>query len=118
MLLERPDAAALAVEELSNLPALEALAPEWWALWRDATESATPFQSPAWLLAWWRAFSPGEVMTVAVRERGSGGALVGLAPLYVSDRTVRLIGVGVSDYLGLLYRDGEGPRVAAAVLDH
>src|SRR5689334_817449 len=111
----RRDAAALTVEELSDLPALDALAPEWWTLWRGAT-SATPFQSPGWLLAWWRAFSPGEVVTLAVRDRESR-ALAGLAPLYVSGRTVRLIGVGVSDYLGLLYRDGDGPRVAAAVLE-
>jgi len=114
----RRDAAALAVEELSDLPALDALAPEWWKLWRGAASAATPFQSPAWLLAWWRAFAPGEIMTLAVRDRANGGALAGLAPLYVSGRTVRLIGVGVSDYLGLLYRDGDGSRVAAAVLEH
>src|SRR4051794_35890653 len=37
---------------------LAALEPAWWALWRRSP-AATPFESPAWLMAWWRHFSPG-----------------------------------------------------------
>src|SRR5690606_6903365 len=58
---------------------LSQLAPEWWELWRRAP-TATPFQSPAWLLAWWQAFAPGQLFTIAVRNsRG----LAALAPFYL-----------------------------------
>jgi CelD/BcsL family acetyltransferase involved in cellulose biosynthesis len=81
---------------------LEALAPRWWDLWRRCP-AATPFQSPAWLLPWWRTFAPGDLVAMAV-ERGD--ALVGLAPFYREDGTegCRLLplGISVSDYHDVL----------------
>ncbi len=42
--------------------------------------AATPFQSPRWLLPWWRQFGTG-MPRVAVARRG--GTLAGMLPLYV-----------------------------------
>ena len=33
--------------------------------------TATPFQTPAWLVSWWRAFAPGRLHAVAAWEGGS-----------------------------------------------
>lgn len=83
---------------------LSQLAPEWWELWRRAP-TATPFQSPAWLLAWWEAFAPGQLLTIAVRDsRG----LAALAPLYLETgsfgRRLLPVGVSLSDYVDILVR--------------
>jgi len=81
---------------------LEALVPGWWDLWRRCP-AATPFQSPAWLVAWWRQFAPGDLVTMAVEL---GDALVGLAPFYreegLSGRRLLPLGISVSDYHDLL----------------
>ncbi|MER8613576.1 GNAT family N-acetyltransferase [Mesorhizobium sp. M0228] len=89
-------------EIIDDAAGLEALGPHWWELW-SRSPSATPFQSPAWLVPWWRTFAPGELATVAV---WSGDDLVGLAPLYLEHREAgaRLLplGISLSDYLDLL----------------
>lgn len=91
-----------ATELISDEEALQALADEWWALWHRCP-AAHPFQSPAWLIPWWRAFRPGRLASVALRERGR---LVALAPLYLEDgplgRRLLPIGIGITDYLDLL----------------
>ena len=108
------------VEVLEDLARLESLRAAWERLWRDDA-SATPFQSPHWLLPWWKHVGRGELRSLALRDEE--GALVGLAPLYVytdEDRQRHLfpVGVGTSDYLGLLARPGCERTVAEAVLDH
>jgi CelD/BcsL family acetyltransferase involved in cellulose biosynthesis len=107
--------ADFATEDVRDMAALTALEPDWWDLWaRSAT--ATPFQSPAWLLAWWRAFAPGELAVIAVR---GAGRLVGLAPLYceagVRGRRLLPIGISLSDYLDVLV-DPEGSPAVREVL--
>jgi hypothetical protein len=58
---------------------------------------ASPFQSPAWLLAWRRCFAPEQLWVLAVRR---SGALIGLAPFYIhcgpsaGHRQVTLLGNG------------------------
>jgi CelD/BcsL family acetyltransferase involved in cellulose biosynthesis len=89
-------------EIIGDAQALEALAPHWWELWQHSP-SATPFQSPAWLIAWWRHFAPGELATVAVWR---GSRLAGLAPFYIEhgehgDRLLP-VGISLSDYLDVL----------------
>ena len=74
----RPDPASLAIEEASSIEALERLRPEWEALW-GAIPDATPFQSPAWLIPWWRHVGDGELLTLSLRESGK---LIGLFPFY------------------------------------
>src|SRR3954467_7238622 len=51
----------LTTETVDTVEGLTRLLPQWWALW-DRCPSATPFQSPAWLLPWWRAFQPGGLL--------------------------------------------------------
>jgi CelD/BcsL family acetyltransferase involved in cellulose biosynthesis len=79
-----------------------ALEPAWWNLWRR-TPTATPFQSPAWLLAWWRHFVPGALFTLVAEQAGD---VVGLAAFYLEDETLgrRLlpVGISVSDYHDVL----------------
>ncbi|MDB4957605.1 MAG: glycosyl transferase group 1 [Myxococcales bacterium] len=89
---------------------LAALAGEWDALC-DRCCSATPFQRPGWLLAWRRIFGHGgDLRAVAIRR---GGRLVGFIPLEVRDRTLCLIGAGVTDYLDAIVE----PDLEVSALD-
>lgn len=98
--------------------ALHALRPEWEALWRRAADETTPFQSPAWLLPWWRAFGTGRPRAAALR--GDGGRLLGFLPLYLLDEggetKLLPIGVGVSDYLDALLDPDAPPNAAERLL--
>jgi CelD/BcsL family acetyltransferase involved in cellulose biosynthesis len=102
----------LRVEEIADVAGLEALRADWLDLWRRVP-AATPFQSPAWLVPWWRAFDDGELMALALR---AGGRLVGLAPLYIlrenGTRKLLPVGIGISDFLDPLI---EPAHVAAAM---
>ena len=99
--------------------ALQALAPEWEALWRRVP-GASPFASPAWLLPWWRHFGTGmpRVATQWTERR-----LSGVLPLYRLDehsiRKLLPIGAGTTDHLDALLEPGVavGPLLQAA-LDH
>lgn len=104
------------VHELDTLGALAALAPEWERLWR-ACPDATVFQSPAWLIPWWRHLGRGRPCALAVRV---GERLVGLLPLTVNagspQARLRLAGAGVSDYLGGVFAaEARRPAIAAAL---
>jgi CelD/BcsL family acetyltransferase involved in cellulose biosynthesis len=94
-----------------------ALAPQWWELWRRSP-SATPFQTPAWLLAWWRHFAPGGLNTLVVRQ---DSRLVGLAPFYrelgQAGARLRPIGISLSDYLDVLVDPSCGGDAAALLVD-
>jgi CelD/BcsL family acetyltransferase involved in cellulose biosynthesis len=100
----RPDAATLAIEEVADLPALERLRPDWEALWQ-AVPDATPFQSPAWLIPWWRHVGQGALLVLALR---AAGRLVGLFPFYRytqpedSRRLLFPLGIATTDYLDAL----------------
>jgi CelD/BcsL family acetyltransferase involved in cellulose biosynthesis len=94
---------------------LEALAPAWDALWRR-DPNATPFQSPHWLLPWWRQFAGGGELA-AVWDDGV------LLPAYVlrdedSDESLgMLLGTGISDYLDLLGNDAAGALAQLLSID-
>ncbi len=94
---------------------------EHWALWRRDPR-ATPFQSPAWLGAWWKHLGGGERIDLAARK--ADGALVGLLPafVWVDEGTRKLVpvGAGHSDYLDALIdpaHDGRALTGLAAALD-
>ena len=99
---------------------LTALLPDWSSLWQRLA-TATPFQSPAWLLAWWRQFGTGAPRILVAR---SGGILVGVLPLYSLEepgcRKMLPIGIGLSDYIDALV-DPAAPaatdRLLAAIAD-
>jgi CelD/BcsL family acetyltransferase involved in cellulose biosynthesis len=98
-----------------TLEAAEALCAPWDALC-DACPTATPFQRPAWLLAWVRAMRVEALRVVAVR---CGRDLVGLAPLFswgaAPERTLSLLGAAVSDHLDVLAASGVERGVADAL---
>jgi CelD/BcsL family acetyltransferase involved in cellulose biosynthesis len=83
------------ITEVSELASLE---PEWWELWQKSL-TATPFQSPAWLLSWCKHFAAGNAFVLAIEfDR----RLVGIAPFYCEQdqqgQCLRLMGFPVSDY--------------------
>lgn len=100
---------------LDTEAALQALAPEWDALWRRT--GSPPFQSTAWLLPWWGAFGTGQPRVATLRV---GGALVGLLPLYGLDegaeRKLLPLGVGLTDYCDALIDPAAPPDAAALLL--
>jgi CelD/BcsL family acetyltransferase involved in cellulose biosynthesis len=94
---------------------LGALEGAWWDLWRRVP-GASPFTSPAWLLAWWRVFAPGKLFTAVVQE---GDRLLALAPLYLEEgprgRRLLPLGIALSDYFDALV-DPAVPEAGAALL--
>lgn len=92
------------VEIADTTNALERLADRWEALWRR-DPNATPFQSPQWLLSWWKHFGSDTPHVIAST---SDDAIDALAPLYVlrdedSGESLGLfLGTGNSDYLDVL----------------
>src|SRR5438128_1458703 len=101
------------VDVLTSVDALEKIEPEWLELWRRVPE-ATPFQSPMWLLPWWRAFGSHELRVIALRDCGR---LEAIAPLYVlreDDESLGMfLGSGNSDYLDIVTaRDASSTIVA------
>jgi CelD/BcsL family acetyltransferase involved in cellulose biosynthesis len=100
-----PEPAAPRLEAVA-IDDLDALEPDWRDLWRR-TPTTTPFQSPAWLIPWWREFAPGPLCAGAVFR---DGRLVALFPFYAEQTAigVRLLplGVSLSDYLDILIDPG------------
>lgn len=89
-----------------DFAALQAIAPAWWSLWARCPHRM-PFQSPAWLLTWWRAFEPGELMVFTFR---GADRLLGIAPFYIERGAygTRLlpIGISLSDFVDILVEPG------------
>ncbi|MBB5715553.1 GNAT family N-acetyltransferase [Sphingomonas aerophila] len=93
---------------------------DWWDLWRR-DRRATPFQSPAWVDAYWRHMGGGERRDAAVRD--ASGRLAAFLPLTIwQDGPVnRLIPVaaGQSDYSdALMAPDGDTAALWTALLNH
>ena len=90
------------IEQIETIQAMEQLRPEWARLWEQCP-NATPFQSPEWLMSWWRHLGGGELRVLAVRR---AGVLVGLAPLFLhawqGRRQISPLGVSYSDYFDFL----------------
>ena len=57
----------LRTEILTRTDQIDALRTDWQALW-NRTPDATPFQSPAWLMPWWRLFGNGRPRVVVLRD--------------------------------------------------
>ena len=112
-------AEAITVDRITSVGELEDVRDEWNALWLR-TES-TPFQSPAWLIPWWRNLGVGALETLALRHDGE---LVAIAPLYIypnpnsSSRDVLLVGCGTSDYLDVVSEPPFEAHVLRAVFAH
>jgi CelD/BcsL family acetyltransferase involved in cellulose biosynthesis len=112
--------APLLAQAVRDTAALERLRPEWELLWRQA-RTATPFQSPQWLLPWWQHVGQGTLASVAWRCAESG-ALAGFAPLYVyrdpasGQRQLFPLGIATSDDCDILARPADADRVLHGLL--
>ncbi len=90
--------------------------------WRDLVESspgAGPFQTWEWQSTWFKHFGAGKMPTALVLREGND--LVGLMAFVKTTgpwRTMRPLGIGPSDYLRPLSREGFQEPVAEAVSDH
>ena len=75
--------------------------PQWRSMWLQ-DPNATPFQSPEWLVPWWKQFGNEQLCAVAIFR---GGKSIGLLPFYVyhdpqrRERQLLPLGVGTTDYL-------------------
>lgn len=107
----------LDVAEIRSSASLEALEAEWLELWRRCP-NATPFQSPHWLLPWWRHYGEGPLLAFSLRQ---GQRLVALAPFYIygeaPNRRLMWIGTGNTDRLDLLCEPGYDSAAARQVLE-
>lgn len=105
------------VSILSSSEDLERFEDEWFDLW-SRCPGASPFQSPDWLIPWWKNFGAGKVWAHLVRD-DSGPA--GIAPLYISEKNGRseafFIGTGVSDCLDFLIRPDSSLQAAACLCE-
>jgi len=103
-------------EAVRGVPALSALAREWWRLFR-AAPSPAPFQSPAWLLPWCRHLGPADILAVQVQDHAE---LVGLVSFSITkegaERVLRPLGSGVTDICDGLTAPGYEREVAASVV--
>jgi CelD/BcsL family acetyltransferase involved in cellulose biosynthesis len=90
-------------EVITDAEKLEALETPWLELCRKT--NATPFQSPMWLLPWWRNFGSNDLAVIVSRN---GDEIAAIAPLYIlrdddSDESLGLfLGTGISDYLDVI----------------
>jgi CelD/BcsL family acetyltransferase involved in cellulose biosynthesis len=106
------------IDAITTIEALEAQRPDWQALW-SRTPDATPFQSPDWLLPWWRHLGQGDLATMAVRA--ADGELLALLPLYRyrqpgGHRVLLPLGIGTTDYLDVLAPPPRGVEALEAAL--
>ncbi|MFC8081504.1 GNAT family N-acetyltransferase [Streptomyces sp. NPDC057340] len=103
------------VELVTDEAAFARLAPQWRRLYGRCA-AATPFQSHAWLLSWWRSYgSPGRLRLLLARE---GRELVAAAPLMsVRGPVPALVPLGgaISDYGDVLLDDERGPDPETAL---
>jgi CelD/BcsL family acetyltransferase involved in cellulose biosynthesis len=79
-----------------------ALEPHWESLF-DRCPWATPFQHPAWVLAWWRNFGGDQWSTVTT---WSNERLQAIAPLFQWEGRHVFIGSGITDYNDVLTESG------------
>ncbi len=108
---------ALSLAVVDHEAGLRDLAPAWAGL-HARCRLATPFQSPAWLIPWWRAFHPGRLATLALFD---GSELAALAPLYEEadgPDSPRLlpIGIGNTDLLDVLVLPGSERSLCEALV--
>ena len=98
----------LSVQRIDATEELEEITPEWQDLW-GRCPNATVFQSPQWLVHWWKVFSNDQLIGFAFRK---DERLVGIVLLYLlqeaadGPRELLQVGVALSDYLDPLIEPG------------
>ena len=112
MLLEKAQISS--IEVITGTNELYALRDEWSQLWNRCPR-ATPFQSPEWILPWWRCFGNDRLHTLLLRREGR---LVAMLPGYILEDCFQLLGIGSSDHLDLIAHPGLESDATGAMLDH
>ena len=90
---------------------------DWLALWKRSS-TATPFQSPDWVIPWWEHFGTGRLCVLALMKAGE---LLGLAPLFVNGEeqsSLRFVGTGNTDYLDVLLDDSASHDSVPALFNY
>jgi CelD/BcsL family acetyltransferase involved in cellulose biosynthesis len=114
-----PPLRSLTCELITTTESLISHTSEWQELWAQDTR-ATPFQSPQWLVPWWKHLGVGELFTIAVRD---DNCLIALLPMYIhrppsaNQRQLLFLGVGTSDYLDALVLPGREQDVLSLLVD-
>ncbi len=100
------------IQVIDNAAGLSDLRPEWTRF--ANTFPATPFQTPEWLLTWWKHFGNGTPHVLVFRN---GHEMAGVVPCFLHEwkgrRQLTLIGSGITDYLDPLW----DPRQVAHTLE-
>ncbi|MFG2683346.1 GNAT family N-acetyltransferase [Streptomyces sp. NPDC048392] len=115
--LPHPDAlpTGYTTELVTDEGAFAELAPQWGRLYGRCA-AATPFQSHAWLLSWWRSYgADGRLRLVLARD---GRELVAAAPLTLVRHPVPALvplGGAISDYGDVLLDDERGGDAVTAL---
>src|SRR5581483_7385958 len=84
----------------------------------DRAPQATLFQTPEWLLPWWKHLGGGDICSLALRSKGR---LCALAPLFrhgmpgQNIRQISFIGAGITDYLDFIAEPEVAHEFALAV---
>jgi CelD/BcsL family acetyltransferase involved in cellulose biosynthesis len=114
------DGAPITVQLCATWPELEAFRADWDHL-LQVCASASIFQTPEWLGAWWAAYGADKELKSLV-FLAAGGETVGLAPLYIEERrffflslkVLRMVGAGSTDSDALDFITAPGYEEACA----
>jgi CelD/BcsL family acetyltransferase involved in cellulose biosynthesis len=120
----------ITAQSLRTWDELEAVQHEWAAL-HAASRPGSPFEHPAWAMAWARSFVPdGDLECIGIRDGGPDGQLIGFAPLYrhragvgaLAVECVRPLGTGrgqaLTEVVQVLALPERGAQVLRAVVRH
>lgn len=94
---------AIELKTVSDASGMEEITEGWSALCLQC--GATPFQSPEWLIPWWRHFGGDNLLKIFILEKE--GVLSAVAPLFIDRQTgvLKFIGSGITDYLDFIAQD-------------
>lgn len=110
------------ITEVSDDKGFRDLRPVWDQT-LEQSPNATVFQTWEWLYTWHKHFGQGSRPSILLVSDDSAGKPIAIAPLvikpYVSPllRELTFIGVGVSDYLDVISREGHSDAAVDAVFD-
>ena len=112
--LSLPESIQLSLEVIDTPGGLENIRQQWQRLY-ESCPWATPFQSPDWLIPWWKHLGTGRLCTLA---SFAGNTLAGIAPLYIQDRRLFFLGTGASDYLDFVAGPEFGKQTAELFVEY
>jgi CelD/BcsL family acetyltransferase involved in cellulose biosynthesis len=108
----------IACETLEDEARLREFLPEWRGF-LDRVPASYPFQTPQWLLPWWRHFGSGKLHVMVFRH---GAETAGVVPAFLHEwegrRQLTLLGSGISDCLDPVLEPSRQPAILDALAHH